>query len=45
VATHFAEIDATNKGYMTDDDFRAWEQAAREKCREAKQAATTPPVG
>jgi hypothetical protein len=45
VAKHFTKIDATNKGYITEDDIRAWEQAAREKCHEAKQAATTPPMG
>ncbi|HET6235946.1 MAG TPA: hypothetical protein VFE41_13445 [Acetobacteraceae bacterium] len=45
VAKHFTEIDAMNEGYITEDDIRVWEKAAREKRHEAKQAAATPPKG
>ena len=43
MARHFAAIDATKKGYITEDDIRAWEKAERERRHEAQQPATTPP--
>ncbi len=43
MARHFAAIDATKKGYITEDDIRAWEKAERERRHEAQQPAATPP--
>jgi hypothetical protein len=42
VAKHFVQIDATKKGYITEDDIRAWEKAERERRHEAQQPAATP---
>jgi hypothetical protein len=42
VARHFASIDATKKGYITEDDIRTWEKAERERRHEAQQPAATP---
>ena len=42
MARHFAAIDATKKGYITEDDIRAWEKAGRERRHEAQQPAATP---
>jgi len=41
VARHFTEIDATNRGYISEDDIRAWMKAARERRHEAQPPATT----
>ena len=41
IATHFREIDADNKGYVTTDDIKAW-RAAR---KAARTGATTPAEG
>jgi hypothetical protein len=43
MAPHFAAIDATKKGYITEADIRAWEKAERERRHEAQQPAATPP--
>jgi len=42
VARHFAEIDATKKGYITEDDIRTWEKAERERRHATQQPAATP---
>jgi len=42
VAKHFTQIDATKKGYITEDDIRAWEKAERDRRHEAQQPAATP---
>jgi hypothetical protein len=42
VAKHFTQIDATKKGYITEDDIRAWEKAQRDRRHEAQQPAATP---
>jgi len=45
VAKRFTEIDAAKRGYVTEDDIRAWEKAARARREAAKPPATTPPKG
>lgn len=45
VARHFTEIDAAKNGYVTEDDIRAWERAARERRHEAQQPTATPTKG
>jgi len=42
VAKHFTQIDASKKGYITEDDIRAWEKAERARRHEAQQPAATP---
>ena len=43
VAKHFTDIDATKKGFVTEDDIRAWEKAERDR-RHTAQQPTTPPT-
>jgi hypothetical protein len=43
VARHFAEIDTAKKGYVTEDEIKAWEKAERAQHRAAQPAATPPP--
>ncbi len=45
VAKRFTEIDAAKRGYVTEDDIRAWEKAERARREAAKPPATTPPKG
>jgi len=45
VARHFTEIDTAKNGYVTEDNIRAWEKAARERRHEAQQPAATPTKG
>jgi hypothetical protein len=45
LARHFTDIDTATNGYVTEDDIRAWEKAAREKRHEAQQPATAPTKG
>jgi hypothetical protein len=43
VAKHFTQIDADKKGYITEDDIRAWEKAERDRRHEAQQKAAATP--
>ena len=43
MARHFAAIDATKKGYITEADIRTWEKAERARRHAAQQPAATPP--
>jgi len=42
VARHFTDIDAAKNGYVTEDDIRGWQKAARERRHQAQQPAATP---
>lgn len=39
VSQHFTAIDTDKKDYVTEDDIRAWEKAARDRRHEAQQPA------
>lgn len=45
VARHFTEIDTAKKGYVTEDQIRAWEKAERDRHHLGQQAATPPIKG
>jgi predicted outer membrane protein len=45
VARHFAEIDAAKKGFVTEDQIRAWEKAEREHHHDGQQASVPPAKG
>ena len=43
VAKHFTQIDTAKRGYITEDDIRAWEKAERDRRHEAQQKAAATP--
>jgi hypothetical protein len=45
VARHFTEIDTAKNGYVTEDDIRAFDKAARDKRHQAQQSGTPPTKG